>query len=222
MLYLVSTPIGNLGDITLRALETLRSVDYVASEDTRRTGLLLKHFDIKKPQISFHEHNEQRVIGRIISLLREGKSIAVVTSAGTPSISDPGFVALWEAVAEGIEVTAIPGATAFVPALVLSGMPVYSFTFRGFPPHKPGKRRKFLEMDKDSPHTLIYYESPYRLRKFLVEALDVFGNRHAAVCKELTKMYERVTRGRLSQLLDDLPETPKGEYVIVIAGAEAE
>jgi len=219
-LYLVSTPIGNLGDITLRALETLRAVDYVASEDTRRTGLLLKHFDIKKPQISFHEHNEQRVIGRIVGLLRDGKSIAVVTSAGTPSISDPGFIALWEAVKEGIEVTAIPGATACVPALVLSGMPVYSFTFRGFPPHKPGKRRKFLEMDKDSPHTLIYYESPYRLRKFLTEAMEVFGNRHAAVCKELTKLFERVTRGRLSQLLDDLEENPKGEYVIVIAGAE--
>ena len=221
-LYLVSTPIGNLGDITLRALETLRAVDYVASEDTRRTGLLLKHFEIKKPQIAFHEHNEQRVIGRIIGLLREGKSVAVVTSAGTPSISDPGFVALWEAVKEGLEVTAIPGATAFVPALVLSGMPVYSFTFRGFPPHKSGKRRKFLEMDKDSPHTLIYYESPYRLRKFLTEVLDVFGNRHAAVCKELTKMFERVTRGRLSELLDDLEENPKGEYVIVIAGAEIE
>ncbi len=219
-LYLVSTPIGNLGDITLRALETLRAVDYVASEDTRRTGLLLKHFEIKKPQIAFHEHNEQRVIGRIIGLLRDGKSVAVVTSAGTPSISDPGFVALWEAVKEGLEVTAIPGATALVPALVLSGMPVYSFTFRGFPPHKSGKRRKFLEMDKDSPHTLIYYESPYRLRKFLTEALDVFGNRHAAVCKELTKLFERVTRGRLSQLLDDLEENPKGEYVIVIAGAE--
>ncbi len=219
-LYLVSTPIGNLGDITLRALETLKAVDYVASEDTRRTGLLLKHFDIKKPQVSFHQHNEQRVIGRIIGLLREGKSVAVVTSAGTPSISDPGFVALWEAVKEGLEVTAIPGATAFVPALVLSGMPVYSFTFRGFPPHKPGKRRKFLEMDRDSPHTLIYYESPYRLRKFLTEAMEVFGNRHAAVCKELTKLFERVTRGRLSQLLDDLEENPKGEYVIVIAGAE--
>ncbi|MCP4593152.1 MAG: 16S rRNA (cytidine(1402)-2'-O)-methyltransferase, partial [bacterium] len=165
MLYLVSTPIGNLGDITLRALETLREVDYVASEDTRRTGRLLKHFEIKKPQISFHEHNEHHVIKRIVNLLQEGKSVAVVTSAGTPSISDPGFVALWEAVTEGIEVTAIPGATAFVTALVLSGMPVYSFTFRGFPPHKSGKRRKFLEMDKDSPHTLIYYESPYRLRK---------------------------------------------------------
>lgn len=220
MLYLVSTPIGNLGDITLRALETLRQVDYVASEDTRHTGQLLKHFEIKKPQISFHEHNEQRVIGRIIGLLEEGKSVAVVTSAGTPSISDPGFVALWEAVKAGLEVTAIPGPTAFVTALILSGMPVYSFTFRGFPPHKPGRRRRFLELDKDSPHTLIYYESPYRLRKLLLEALEVFGNRHAAICKELTKMYERVRRGRLSELLDDLEEKPKGEYVVVIAGAE--
>ena len=219
-LYLVSTPIGNLGDITLRALETLRRVDYVASEDTRHTGQLLKHFEIKKPQISFHEHNERRVIGRIIRLLEEGKSIAVVTSAGTPSISDPGFIALWEAVKAGLEVTAIPGPTAFVTALVLSGMPVYSFTFRGFPPHKPGGRRRFLELDKDSPHTLIYYESPYRLRKLLQEALEVFGNRHAAICKELTKMYERVRRGRLSELLDDLEEKPKGEYVVIIAGAE--
>ena len=209
-----------MGDITLRALETLKQVDYVASEDTRRTGRLLKHFDIKKPQISFHEHNEHRVIGRIVRLLEEGKSIAVVTSAGTPSISDPGFIALWEAVKEGHEVTAIPGATACITALVLSGMPVYSFTFRGFPPHKAGRRRRFLEMDKDSPHTLIYYESPYRLHKLLLEAIDVFGNRYGAVCKELTKLHERITRGRLSQLLDDLPEKPKGEYVVIIAGAE--
>ena len=220
MLYLVSTPIGNLGDITLRALETLKKVDYIASEDTRHTGRLLKHFEISKPQISFHEHNEHRAIGRIVRLLEEGKSIALVTSAGTPSISDPGFTALWEAVTNGIEVTAIPGPTAFVTALVLSGMPVYSFTYRGFPPNKPGKRRKFLEMDKDSPHTLIYYESPYRLRKLLKEALDVFGNRYGAVCKELTKLHEKITRGRISQLLDDLPENPKGEYVVIIAGEE--
>lgn len=220
MLYLVSTPIGNLGDITLRALETLRQVDYVASEDTRRTGRLLKHFEISKPQIAFHEHNEHKVIGRIIRLLDEGKSVAVVTSAGTPSISDPGFVALWEAVTQGHEVTAIPGATALITALVLSGMPVYSFTFRGFPPNKSGKRRRFLEMDKDSPHTLIYYESPYRIRKFLTEALEVFGNRYAALCKELTKLHESVRRGRISQLLDILEENPKGEFVIVIAGAE--
>jgi 16S rRNA (cytidine1402-2'-O)-methyltransferase len=203
-------------------LETLREVDFVASEDTRRTGRLLKHFDISKPQISFHEHNEQRAVRRIVGLLEEGKSVALVTSAGTPSISDPGFVALWEAVKEGFEVTAIPGPTAFVTALVLSGMPVYSFTFRGFPPHKSGKRRKFLEMDKDSPHTLIYYESPYRLRRLLTEALDVFGNRYAAACKELTKLHESVRRGRLSQLLDDLEEKPKGEYVVLIAAAECQ
>jgi len=220
MLYLVSTPIGNLGDITLRALETLKQVDYVASEDTRRTGRLLKDFDISKPQISFHEHNEKRAVRRIVGLLEEGKSVALVTSAGTPSISDPGFVALWEAVKEGFEVTAIPGPTAFVTALVLSGMPVYSFTFRGFPPQKPGKRRRFLEMDKDSPHTLIYYESPYRLCRLLEEALDVFGNRYAAIAKELTKLHESVRRGRLSQLLDDLEEKPRGEYVVLIAGAE--
>lgn len=219
-LYLVATPIGNLGDITLRAVETLRRVDYVASEDTRRTGLLLKHFDIKKPQVSCHEHNERRAVRRIVRLLEAGSSVAAVTSAGTPSISDPGFVLLWEVVKAGIEVTAIPGPSAFVTALVLSGMPVYSFTFRGFPPHKPGRRRRFLEMDKDSPHTLIYYESPYRLRRLLEEALEVFGNRYAAITKELTKMYESVRRGRLSELLDDLEEKPKGEYVVIIAGAE--
>jgi 16S rRNA (cytidine1402-2'-O)-methyltransferase len=221
-LYLVSTPIGNLGDITLRALETLRAVDYVASEDTRHTGLLLKHFDIQKPQISFHEHNERHAVGRIISLLQEGKSVALVTSAGTPSISDPGFVAVRAAIEAGIDVTAIPGPTAFVMALVLSGMAVHSFTFRGFPPTKPGKRRHFLEVDNDSPHTLIYYESPFRLRKLLAEALDVFGDRQAVIAKELTKLYESVRRGRLSELLAQLEENPKGEYVVLIAGAEFE
>jgi 16S rRNA (cytidine1402-2'-O)-methyltransferase len=218
-LYLVSTPIGNLGDITLRALETLRAVDYVASEDTRHTGLLLKHFDIKKPQISFHEHNERQAVGHIIVLLQEGKSVALVTSAGTPSISDPGFIAVRAAIEAGLDVTAIPGPTAFVMALVLSGMAVHSFTFRGFPPTKPGKRRRFLEVDKTSPHTLIYYESPFRLRKLLEEAIEVFGDRPAVIAKELTKLYEQVRRGRLSELLAHLEENPKGEYVVLIAGA---
>jgi 16S rRNA (cytidine1402-2'-O)-methyltransferase len=221
-LYLVSTPIGNLGDITLRALETLKAVDYVASEDTRHTGLLLKHFDISKPQIAFHEHNERQVIGRIIALLQEGRSVALVTSAGTPSISDPGFIAVRAAVEAGLDVTAIPGPAAFVMALVLSGMAVHSFTFRGFPPNKPGKRRRFLEVDKASPHTLIYYESPFRLRKLLEEALDVFGDRPAAVAKELTKIHEQVRRGRLSELIAHLEDNPKGEYVVLIAGAEVE
>ena len=220
-LYLVATPIGNLGDITLRALETLRQVDLVASEDTRHTGHLLKHFEISKPQIAFHEHNERQATPRILQLLEEGKSVAVVTCAGTPGISDPGFVLVREAIRAGVAVTAIPGPAAFVMALVLSGLPVHSFTFRGFPPHKPGQRRHFLEADKDSPYTLIYYESPFRLRKLLEDALAVFGDRPAAVAKELTKVYESVRRGLLSELLANLEENPKGEYVVLIAGQDA-
>ncbi len=218
ILYLVATPIGNLGDITLRALETLRQVNLVASEDTRHTGLLLRHFEISKPQTSFHEHNERQVTPRLIQLLEEGKSVALVTSAGTPAISDPGFVLVREAINAGIEVTAIPGPAAFVMALVLSGLPVHSFTFRGFPPHKPGQRRRFLEADKDSPYTLIYYESPFRLRRLLEEALAVFGDRPAALAKELTKIHETIRRGLLSELLATLEETPKGEYVVLLAG----
>ncbi len=221
-LYLVSTPIGNLGDITLRALETLKQVDFVASEDTRHTGVLLKHFEISKPQIAFHEHNERQVAPRLIQLLEEGKSVALVTSAGTPGVSDPGFVLVRDAIGAGIEITAIPGATAFVMALVLSGLPVHSFTFRGFPPNKPGKRRHFLEADQDSPYTLIYYESPFRLRKLLEDALEVFGDRPAAIAKELTKIYESVRRGRLSELIANLEENPKGEYVVLIASENRE
>ncbi|MBM4027878.1 MAG: 16S rRNA (cytidine(1402)-2'-O)-methyltransferase, partial [Planctomycetes bacterium] len=166
-LYLVATPIGNLGDITLRAIETLRQVDLVASEDTRRTGLLLKHFEIEKSQMAFYEHNERQATPRIMRLLEEGKSVAVVTCAGTPGISDPGFVLVREAINAGINLTVIPGPTALIMALVLSGLAVHSFTFRGFPPHKPGQRRHFLEADRDLPYTLIYYESPFRLRKLL-------------------------------------------------------
>jgi len=221
-LYLVATPIGNLGDITLRALETLKQVDLVASEDTRHTGLLLKHFEISKPQMAFHEHNERQAAPRIIQLLEEGKSVALVTSAGTPGVSDPGFVLVRDAIQAGIEITAVPGATAFVMALVLSGLPVHSFTFRGFPPNKPGKRRHFLEADKDSPYTLIYYESPFRLCKLLEDALEVFGDRPAAIAKELTKIYESVRRGTLSELLANLEENPKGEYVVLVAGEKRE
>jgi len=218
MLYLVATPIGNLSDITLRALDTLRQVDYIASEDTRKTGLLLKHFEIKKPQISFHEHNERQAGKRIVALLKQGKSVALVTNAGTPGICDPGFTLVWEAIKAGLDVSMLPGPTAFVMALVLSGLPSHSFTFRGFAPRTSNKRKKFFAVDKDSPHTLIYYESPYRLRKFLEDALEVFGNRFAAIAKELTKMFESVKRGRISELLDGLAEKPKGEYVIIIEG----
>ena len=218
-LYLVATPIGNLEDITLRALTTLRQVDIIASEDTRKTGLLLKHFDIKKPQLSFHEYNERQAGERVISLLQSGKSVAVVTNAGTPGISDPGFTLVRSAIEAQINITMIPGPTALIMALVLSGLAVHSFTFRGFPPRKPGPRRRFFEIDKTSPHTLIFYESMYRLPAFFTDALTVFGDRPAALANDLTKYFESVTRGPISSLLETVTQTqPKGEYIIVIAG----
>ncbi len=219
MLYLVATPIGNLQDITLRALDTLRQVDIVASEDTRKTGLLLKHFDISKPQIAFHEHNEQRAGDHIEHLLRQGQSVAVVTDAGTPGIADPGFTLVRRAIAANIEVTMIPGPTGLIMALVLSGLPVHSFTFRGFPPRKSVGRRKFMEIDKDAPHTLIFYESPYRIEDFLEDALVVYGDRPAALANDLTKMFEKVERGTLSTLLASVQGTKlKGEFIVVIGG----
>ena len=219
MLYLVATPIGNLGDISLRALETLRSVDLIASEDTRHTGRLLNHFEIDKPQISYHEHNELRAGRKIIDILLQGKSVALVTDAGVPAISDPGFTLVRHAIDEGIDVTVIPGASAFITALVLSGLPVHGFTFRGFPPRKPGPRQRFLEVDRDSPHTLIFYESPHRLKAFLEDALKVFGDRKAAIASELTKMFENVSRGTLSTLLGSIEdEKLRGEYTVVISG----
>jgi 16S rRNA (cytidine1402-2'-O)-methyltransferase len=219
MLYLVATPIGNLGDITLRAIETLKSVELVASEDTRKTGHLLHHLGIKKPQVSFHEYNEQRAGARLLAMLEEGKSIALVTNAGTPGISDPGYTLVRSAIESGVQVTMIPGPSALIMALVLSGLPVHSFTFRGFPPHKAGPRRRFLEADRESPYTLIYYESPHRLQSFLQDALAVFGDRRAVVANDLTKLFERVDRGNLSEL-GKLYETnePRGEYTVVIAG----
>ncbi|MEN4011772.1 MAG: 16S rRNA (cytidine(1402)-2'-O)-methyltransferase [Chloroflexota bacterium] len=219
MLYLVATPIGNLGDISQRALDTLRSVDYVISEDTRKTGVLLKHFDLRKPQISFREENEQRVLPRLLRLLAEGKTLAMVTDAGTPAISDPGYVLVRSVIEAGHTLTVIPGATALIAALVLSGLPVHSFTFRGFPPRKSASRRRFLEVDAESPHTLIFYESPYRLRAFLVDALAVYGNRPAAVANDLTKLFETIYRGSLTELVETFATEPiRGEYVVVIGG----
>lgn len=221
MLYLVATPIGNLEDISIRALDTLRSVDLVASEDTRKTGILLTHFGISKQQIPFHEHNEERSGSRIVDLLMRGGSVALVTDAGTPGISDPGFTLVRRCIQANIPVTMIPGPTALIMALILSGLPVHSFTFRGFPPRKPGQRRRFLAVDKDSPHTLVFYESPYRLASLLRDAIVVYGDRSGALGNDLTKLFEVVQRGRLSDLLDACTQAhPRGEYVLVIAGAE--
>ncbi len=221
MLYLVATPIGNLGDITLRALETLRAVDFVASEDTRTTGVLLRHYDISKPQIAFHEHNEDRAGERILGLLGSGSSVALVTDAGTPGISDPGYSLVRRALDADVEVTMIPGPTALVMAVVLSGLPLHSFTFRGFPPRKSGARQRWLAIDQDSPHTLVFYESPHRLAGLLTDALAVYGDRPAALANDLTKLYEAVTRAPLSALLAQVQAMDKlrGEYVIVISGA---
>ena len=224
MLYLVATPIGNLNDITMRALSTLREVDIIASEDTRKTGLLLKHFDIARPQIAFHEHNEQRAGQHLEDLLKQGKSVALVTNAGTPGISDPGYTLVRRAINAHIDVTMIPGPTALIMALVLSGLPVHSFTFRGFPPRKSGPRRRFIEIDAASPHTLIFYESPYRLDAFLQDALEVLGDRQAAIANDLTKMFEVVQRGTISSLVQWVEQQPKlkGEFIVVIAGIAKE
>lgn len=220
MLTLVSTPIGNLGDMSQRALETLQQADVVVSEDTRKTGFLLNHFEIKKPQISFREDNEQRVLPKLMEELNSGRNIALVTDAGTPAISDPGFILVRAALAENIPVTAVPGPTALIMAVILSGLPVHSFTFRGFGPRKHGPRKRWLAIDIASPHTLIFYESPHRLIAFLEDALEVYGDRQAAVANDLTKKFEMVLRGSLSELLAQFKENPPlGEYSIVIAGA---
>ena len=221
MLYLVATPIGNLGDITLRALETLKEVDIVVSEDTRKTGIMLKHFDIKKPQISFYEQNEKRNLPRILSALQSGQSVALVTNAGSPAVSDPGYTLVRAAIEAGIPITSIPGPTALISALILSGLPVHSFTFRGFPPRKSGPRKRFFAEDQESAHTQIFYESPYRLVAFLKDALAVYGDRPAAVANDLTKMFEAVDRGTISELITHFEEiTPRGEYCIVISGLD--
>ena len=224
MLYLVATPIGNLNDITLRALSTLREVDIIASEDTRKTGLLLKHFSISKPQLAFHEHNEQRAGQQIEDLLKQGKSVALVTNAGTPGISDPGYTLIRRAIMAHIDVTMIPGPTALIMALVLSGLPVHSFTFRGFPPRTSGSRRRFIEIDKEAPHTLIFYESPYRLEAFLQDALEVMGDREAVIANDLTKMFEFIQRGTITSLIEWVSGQSKlkGEFIVVIAGVAKE
>ncbi|MDY6846897.1 MAG: 16S rRNA (cytidine(1402)-2'-O)-methyltransferase [Chloroflexota bacterium] len=219
MLYLVATPIGNLGDLTMRAIEILKAVDLIASEDTRKTSILLHHYDIYKPQKSYHAFNEKKVVPKLIEKLLAGESIAVVTNAGTPAISDPGYSLVRAAIDNDILVTAIPGPSAVVMALILSGLPAHSFTFKGFPPRKSGARQRFIAEDAESAHTQIFYESPYRIQAFLEDALTVLGDREAAVANDLTKKFESVDRGKLSELIDKLKlEQPRGEYTVVIQG----
>jgi 16S rRNA (cytidine1402-2'-O)-methyltransferase len=219
VLYLVATPIGNLGDVTLRALDVLKSVDLVASEDTRKTSILLHHYDIHKPQKSYHAFNEEKVVPILVGKLLEGQSIAVVSSAGTPGISDPGYSLVRAAIDHDIPVSAVPGPSALVMALTLSGLPAHSFTYKGFPPRKRGARKRFIAEDASSSHTQIFYESPYRIQAFLDDALDILGDRPAAVANDLTKKFEKVSRGRLSEILERVKaEKPRGEYTVVIEG----
>jgi 16S rRNA (cytidine1402-2'-O)-methyltransferase len=219
MLYLVATPIGNLGDITMRALEVLRSVDLIASEDTRKTSILLNHYDIHKPQKSYHAFNEKQAVPRLIGMLLEGQSIAVVTNAGTPAISDPGYSLVRAAIENDIPVTSIPGPAAVILAVTLSGLPAHSFTYKGFPPRKSGARQRFLAEDAESPHTQVFYESPYRIQAFLEDAVKVLGDRQAAIANDLTKKFETILRGSLTDLIEEIQkETPRGEYTVVIEG----
>ena len=219
MLYLVPTPIGNLEDITFRAINILKSVDAIISEDTRKTGFLLKHYQIDKPLQSNHTHNEHRNVERFIQQLQEGKNLALVTDAGTPAISDPGFLLVRACIQEGIKVECLVGATAFVPALVNSGLPADRFCFEGFLPQKKGRNKK-LKALLEEPRTMIFYESPYRLVKTLTQFIQFFGaDRPVSVSRELTKMYEETIRGSLSEVLDYFKDKKiKGEIVIVLGG----
>jgi 16S rRNA (cytidine1402-2'-O)-methyltransferase len=216
-LFLVATPIGNLQDISLRALETLKTVDLIACEDTRHTRKLLTHFGIQARLVSYHEHNEQQRAEELSGLLLDGKSIAVVSDAGTPAICDPSFRVVQKAYEIGARVVPIPGAVAFVNALIASGLPTDSFFFGGFLPSKKGERQNRLREVKEIPATLVFYETPHRLVKSLTDCAEILGNRKAAVARELTKLHEEIVRGDLQELIGKFSEKPtKGEIVLVI------
>src|SRR5437868_1808397 len=216
-LYLVATPIGNLQDITFRALETLKSVDLIACEDTRHTQKLLNHYAIKKRLVSYHEHNETERALELAEYLKQGKSIAVVSDAGTPAICDPSFRIVEKAAEIGAPVISIPGAVAFVNGLIVSGLSTDSIFFGGFLPSKKSERIKRLEEVKEIPATLIFYEAPHRLVKSLMDCLEILGNRQAAIARELTKLHEETLRGTLAELGKNFAEKQiKGEIVLVI------
>jgi 16S rRNA (cytidine1402-2'-O)-methyltransferase len=223
MLYVVATPIGNLEDITLRALRVLREVDLIATEDTRRTRILLDRYQIDKPLTSLYDHNEAEKAPVLIRRLQEGASIALVSEAGTPLIADPGYRLVHLAIAQGIMVVPIPGAAAAITALTVAGLPTDRFVFEGFLPKKPGKRRRRLEALRDEPRTLIFYESPRRLYDLLGEMQAVWGDRRVVVARELTKKFEQTLRGRITEVRAQLGErAPLGEVTLIVEGAASE
>ncbi len=221
-LYLVPTPIGNMEDMTLRGIRILKEADFILAEDTRTSGKLLKHFDIATPMRSHHKFNEHQTIGSVMEEIKQGKVAALITDAGTPAISDPGFLIVRECIAQGVPVECLPGATAFVPALVNSGLPNDKFVFEGFLPPKKGRKTR-LNALKEEVRTLVFYESPYKLLKTLEHFIETFGpDRKVSISRELTKLHEETVRGTLQTVLTHFQtHTLKGEFVIVLSGKEA-
>ena len=221
ILYIVPTPVGNMEDMTFRAVRILKEVDLVLAEDTRTSGILLKHYEIKNALMSHHKFNEHGTSAGIVNRLLAGENVALISDAGTPGISDPGFFLVREAVRAGVEVQCLPGATAFVPALVSSGLPCDRFAFEGFLPQKKGRQTKLLSL-KEEERTMIFYESPFRLIKTLQQFAEVYGgNRQVSVCREISKVHEESVRGSLDEVIAHFKEKePKGEIVIILAGCE--
>ena len=222
MLYLVPTPIGNLRDITLRAIEVLKEVDLILAEDTRNTTHLLNHYQVNKPISPYHQHNEHKIVAHLVDQLKQGKKIALVTDAGTPGISDPAFLLVRECIKEGLKVECLPGATAFVPALVNSGIPTNRFCFEGFLPLKKGRQTLMKQLAQEE-RTMIFYESPLRLVKTLEEFIVYFGEeRQCSVSRELTKLFEENKRGSLKEVAEHFRDKKvKGEVVIIVAGRDS-
>ncbi len=221
ILYLVPTPVGNFEDITMRALRILREADLILAEDTRTSGNLLRHFDIKNAMLSYHKFNEHQTVESVVNRLRGGETVAVVSDAGTPGISDPGFLVAREAIRAGIEVITLPGATAMVPALVSSGLPCDRFCFEGFLPQKKGRQSRLKALATE-PRTMVFYESPHRVVKALAQMIEVLGaERPVSVCREISKIHEESVRGTLAEALEHFQTNePRGEFVIVVGGYE--
>lgn len=218
-LYIVPTPIGNMADITQRAIDVLADVDLILAEDTRTSGILLKHLGISKPMMPYHQHNEHKVLQKVIEHLKAGETAALVSDAGTPGISDPAFLIIRECIRENLPVSCLPGPVAFIPALVCSGLPCERFIFEGFLPHKKGRQTRLSAL-KDEPRTMVFYESPHRLLKTLGQFAEVFGGeRQASVSREISKVYEETIRGTLTEIISHFETNPvKGEFVIVLTG----
>ena len=222
-LYLVPTPIGNLSDMTPRALEILAEVDLVACEDTRTSGSLLAKFDLRKKLISYHDFNERSRAGQLLQHLQSGQSVAVMTDAGSPGISDPAYRVVRVALENGIEIVPLPGANALIPALTASGLPTDRFLFEGFLSHKSSTRKRRLEQLESFPHTIVFYESPHRVHQALTAMREVFGNRQACLAREISKKFEQFMRGSIEDILERIEgKTVKGEIVIVVAGKSAD